>query len=867
MDYRLDGRRVLRWHAFLIVPLLLLGLFSVDGLRAAMLSASESGIVDQPVQRLNKPLVNTPCQELRVHKVGNILLSVTNYGIFGNQNEAIIDPETNQLAPSCEYPAGSGIEYLFQGALWVGAIVNEDTLVTTGHDGWQHVFEMFPTSCDDGGHIVKRSTRKTDDAYSPDAISEADYIAVYTDTLTDQSYVAPNPDDGRPHIPLGIEITQKSYSWSYSYAEDFVLFDFLIKNIGTSDLRKLYIGVYIDADVYHPTNSGGFTDDICGFRRTYPSPVGCTSNPIEDTINVAWIADNDGDPESIGGSRAFTDRSPIAVTGTRVVRTPNPDLKYSFNWWVSNGNAAQDWGPVRAENNRDLGTGGLGTPAGDPNKYFFMSNNEFDYDELWSAINFTADGWLPPISGLAADLADGYDTRYLLSFGPFDIEPHDSLPLTLAYIGGDHFHANPDDFKRFFDATDPQVFHDKLDFSDLATNAVWASKVYDNPGVDTDNNNYAGEKYYNPCIGDSVWITGDGVPDFAGPPPPPAPLLRFEAAPREITLRWNGYDSETAQDPFSGKQDFEGYRIYLGDQPLLSKFALLTSYDHLDFDRYRLNLGFDPPRWELKEVPFSLDSLVQIYEQGDSLNAGIPDFTPDMYPSASDSLVWYEIVSGQRTETAYYFRPHGYNRSHLGGRGEIRKVYPDASDSEMVWVDALNDYVYAKYEYAYTISGLLPSQPAYMSVSTMDYGYPLTGLAPLESSPLANAIEVYPIWSNKEVESQDLKVAVFPNPYKINGGYLEAGYEKLTSQDTSPERARRIHFANLPAKAKIRIYTLDGDLVRELDHPCDCNLQEGESMMAWDLISRNTQAVVSGIYLYTIESDAGNQVGKFVIIK
>jgi hypothetical protein len=37
----------------------------------------------------------------------------------------------------------------------------------------------------------------------------------------------------------------------------------------------------------------------------------------------------------------------------------------------------------------------------------------------------------------------------------------------------------------------------------------------------------------------------------------------------------------------------------------------------------------------------------------------------------------------------------------------------------------------------------------------------------------------------------------------------------------------------------------------------------------WDLVSRNTQAVVSGIYLYTVE-DKGTgetQVGKFVIIK
>jgi len=35
----------------------------------------------------------------------------------------------------------------------------------------------------------------------------------------------------------------------------------------------------------------------------------------------------------------------------------------------------------------------------------------------------------------------------------------------------------------------------------------------------------------------------------------------------------------------------------------------------------------------------------------------------------------------------------------------------------------------------------------------------------------------------------------------------------------------------------------------------------------WDLVSRNGQDVVSGVYLYTVESDYGTQVGKFVILR
>ncbi len=77
---------------------------------------------------------------------------------------------------------------------------------------------------------------------------------------------------------------------------------------------------------------------------------------------------------------------------------------------------------------------------------------------------------------------------------------------------------------------------------------------------------------------------------------------------------------------------------------------------------------------------------------------------------------------------------------------------------------------------------------------------------------------------------------------------------------------RRIHFVNLPPKATIKIFSLDGDLIRELHHP-ESRFSDTPSHTAWDLITRNTQAITSGIYLYSIESDWGNQVGKIVIIK
>ena len=807
----------------------------------------------------------TPNRQNCSHRVSNVWFTITNWAVFGSEFNDATDQmkelyclgpgvTRGENAPSFEFPAGTGVNYLFQGTLWVGAMVGEDTLVSCGADGWQRINEMYPVAVPGGG-IVQKSNRKSSAYYSDDAISEQDYIAEYTDTLVDDAWTGNDPMDNRSHKPIGIKVIQKSYSWSYSYAEDFILLDYRIVNISGKDITKAYMALYVDADNWHPSTTNGFADDISGYKFAVPSPACATD--LEDSINIAWTADNDGDPSAAG---VFNSTSTIAVAGTRVVRSPNPDLKFSFNWWVSNGDdATLDWGPRRQENNRNFGTGGLGTPEGDKNKYYIMSVREFDYDQIYSAVDHSADGWLPPPANIATDLANGYDTRYLFSFGPFDLAPGDTMPFTIGYVGGLGFHVKPDDFEKYFDANNPDVFYNKLDFTDFATNAHWAGWVYDNPGVDTDKlGGSKGKRILNPCTHDSIYVTGDGVPDFAGPPPPPPPLLRFTSSPGKVTIRWNGKNSETSVDPFSYKQDFEGYRVYMGPKLQLSEFALLTSYDRFDFSRHRLNRNYTPPRWEVMETPFTRVQLDSIYgvPRADSITKCMRYCSPD------DSLT---IIAGVDTNY-YFFTSQDYNRDSLNMPGGIQKVYGDAQPGDSIWNAELNQWLDKYYEYEYSIDGLLPSMPVYMSVTTFDYGNPVTNLAPLESSPLSNAVQIYPVNSADVVATEALKVVTFPNPYKITGGYAEAGYEDpLTA--LSEDRARRIHFANLPKEATIRIYTLDGDLVRELQHPCNCPLQEGESMMAWDLISRNTQAVVSGIYLYSVESAQGTQVGKFVIIK
>jgi hypothetical protein len=54
-----------------------------------------------------------------------------------------------------------------------------------------------------------------------------------------------------------------------------------------------------------------------------------------------------------------------------------------------------------------------------------------------------------------------------------------------------------------------------------------------------------------------------------------------------------------------------------------------------------------------------------------------------------------------------------------------------------------------------------------------------------------------------------------------------------------------------------------GDFVAQVDH----DGRGGDGQASWNLISRNGQDVVSGIYMFTVDSDLGNQIGKFVIIR
>jgi len=178
------------------------------------------------------------------------------------------------------------------------------------------------------------------------------------------------------------------------------------------------------------------------------------------------------------------------------------------------------------------------------------------------------------------------------------------------------------------------------------------------------------------------------------------------------------------------------------------------------------------------------------------------------------------------------------------------------------------------YKYKFVNENLHSGWPDkyFFSVTSYDRGNELINLPSLESSVYENI--TYAIPGKVPTKTEDRKIYVYPNPYKATALW-----------DGFGERERLIWFANLPDEATIRIYTLAGDLVDEIEHNAssyngsDISLLEqkiatqdvvfsgGEH--AWDMVSQNDQAIASGLYLYTVKDNNSGKIysGKFLVIK
>ncbi len=804
------------------------------------------------------------------HTAGRLGLAISNRGDFGYRAFAppVWEYITGELIMhAAEFPLGSGRDCLHGAGISVGGIIGGDTLVTTT---WgTGVWEMQPIPVNGAWFDYCRAIDPPSECRST-MVSDEDFRVAFTDTAITDDINWYDYLDRRPHKPLHIEITEETYVWSYRYAAEIVFFHLELRNIGQQPIRNAYVGITVNTGHISGTEDSVGFGNVVGYLQEAPSGSPCD---LLDTVNLAWAANRDGYP--VNGGWAAT--SPRDIMGIRFLESAIQPRYYSFNWWAWEYYEWWDYGPMRQDNYRNLrtGQGYTGWPGGDRNEYYVMSKGEIDFDSPFTGVMPDHSGWLLPPPDLAERLASHGFPWFEVATGPYGLNPGAMATVDFCVVAGDTFHVDPTNGANL--PHHPRTWYKNVNFSNLARNAVWAQRIYDNPGVDTDGDGYFGESrvcvldsalvegQWVPMVADTEWYKGDGVPDWRAATPPIAPTVWVEPIKNGLHVRFNGEVSETAKDVLTETVDFEGYRVYIGRDERKESFSLVASYDRDNYDKW----VFDSltGEWAVHEDPFTLEQLRCLYGSG-----GNPCLDSSFVPSAYSDRGHYFQPEGF-PDSIFFFTPHDRNASGVGQLTSITRTYPDMPDPRTLEPDELTPELYTEdgylkyFEYQLDLTDLLPTVPYYVSVTTFDFGSPSAGVAPLETEVTERPVEAFPIHELDQPVSGSDQIYVYPNPYRLDVDYREIGIEGRNQDDRWDERVRVIWFANLPPKCTIHLFTIDGDRVRTMEHNVPAT-DATSRRHQWDLINRNYQRVQTGLYYWVVEIPGGkSQVGKLAIIR
>jgi len=271
----------------------------------------------------------------------------------------------------CEFPPGSGEEHHGEGGIWIGAITpDNDTLVTTTVS-WSTppYWETYPSDADWDTIWVVNKGEVVDIPYWPNykGVSDQDFVMRYND------YGPLSLKDER-HKPLYLEFIQTTYSYSSPKSLSEILIHQYYVTPVKFDLKKVFVGIWLDPNVGVIENGANWFDDYSWF---------------EPNLKLAVGADNPGG----------TDGDAISPIGVMPILPKTVDLRrivWSWTW----GNTALAPGmvpPTDLEKYRQLLTPGV-----------IMQNQ------------------LTP-SG----------SHFVLSFGPFDLTVGDTLKFGVAEILGE----------------------------------------------------------------------------------------------------------------------------------------------------------------------------------------------------------------------------------------------------------------------------------------------------------------------------------------------------------------------------------------------------------------------------------------------
>ena len=509
--------------------------------------------------------------EEKTTSASNMRLNVTNVGTLGNAFRGYRDGSGNQ---SCEYPAGSGIEHLFEGGIWVGGLIDGSTVAvsTSAYDapaGYSTGRGGFEFTSEVGSQLKERSSLFDSPFFTPDAVSHQDFVS----TFSDKNLIVPGtniPINGHEQ-PMGLSVRMETYNWNYAFSDFFVILNFFVTNESSSRIDSVFFGLWTNTVVRNlnvtPAGSGGAAFYNKG------------GNGFLDSMNLAFCYDHSGD---VGFTESYVGQKFLGAQDENTFL--HPDIQdyfgVNYNSWEFNNTS---------------------------NPIFFLPNTEqARYVKLTQGLNkescWDKDATQNPDCGVKSfqsQLNDAGNRSDLMSVGPFrSLGPGESINITYALVAGKKFEdGNPNSENSGLQQT---IFRD---------NANWAQVAYNG-----EDKNFNGELDQ----GEDADQNGE-ITRFILPAPPDIPRTKIVTRDHSIDVYWSN-NSEASLDPITREKDFEGYRVYMTqlgfdvtDVPDLARDLKRIGEFDLRGNGLFYETGFESIR--LKEpVQFEGDTTTYIYK-------------------------------------------------------------------------------------------------------------------------------------------------------------------------------------------------------------------------------------------------------------
>ena len=886
-----------------------------------------------------------------VMNVGEAQVNITNWGLIGS---AYSSPSTYSDAPSCQWPAGSGNEYLWAAGLWVGGVVLGDRLVSQGIPSGEFmpledrlestIYEGIgakltrPTGNDIASGRRRPQPSPDDDG---DGVEDEETLNGYDDDgdglidedfgqIGNQMLVLTNYDNTRlaqesfpDHTPMNLEVVQSSYQWENDAVDDFVAFDFKITNIGVIDLDNVYIGFYADSDIGPRGLAGAASDDRAG-----------SFDGMVQAADGSWV------PVAVGYMFDWADGARldgyfgIAFLGHDVDPTGRlaPDRIGLRTFQSFHGNASFDQGGdptnddeayqlLSAEESDD------DTPAGKEDDFrFLVSAGPFMTLPAGGVLNFQVAMVVGPgKDGMLRNCAEAALTWYGIYIDEINsVTTNNGAVFNPGRLGRETMLCRED----FDSGTGGDNPWDQFKIDYMDTSCVDPEWVLNQPkaaGNDSLVFDYEVDGVTKTCamfnmdncfecarqlghrctasgaeIENRLWNCNRGGLDDAeyagctgvggletqihwlvGMAPPP-PGMRLWATNNRVHVFWDDR-SEKTPDIRLGEIDFESYRVWRADNwdrpygsslengPSSQLWQLIAEYDvvnnyvtrreidgvtYLDTIPLGRNTGLDMARYEpvcLTNPAYDgLADSMQVV-----VNADVENEIRELPPLRDTDGRFKEEFMPIRQWESYpdvldTFFAVAARDSADGVKEKVPTWYYEYIDH-----DVHNGFIYF-YSVTATDHDLLPKN------NEWNINLPVgEGLSGDPGSSFNNTVPGTKAQTAEERERFGTNIYVYPNPATREA---LAEYQQLYPNGDDPTGVR-VTFTNLPAAHNtIKIFTVAGDLVQTISH----DGTDGSGHVSWNLMSRNLQEIVSGIYLYSVQSDDGrfdDFIGKFVVVR